>query len=231
MTNTAYNYFNHYQYRTDEAAGYMPEKLNAQRSAMARTRLITLVLTIVLAVLTVKMAGKMAMVNAFIPYLGTILTVGLGCLTIKIFVVFRNVGQSREEIAELLSDYHRAHKLYLDRKAELAARNAPAEKYVPKIDYKQGIMKAIANHNAGKCYEDIYGENPYKKSVATDTTTEVITDVKTFRDTPYAYADTMFDSFVKSHNHDPNFRVTTMNREVNCGVEITITYTHTKGML
>ena len=55
--------------------------------------------------------------------------------------------------------------------------------------------------------------------------------MKTFRDTPYAYADTMFDSFVKSHNHDPNFRVTTMNREVNCGVEITITYTHTKGML
>ena len=64
------------------------------------------------------------------------------------------------------------------------------------IDYKQGIMKAIANHNAGKCYEDIYGENPYKKSVATDTTTEVITDVKTFRDTPYAYADTMFDGFL-----------------------------------
>lgn len=227
MTNTAYNYFNHYQYRTDEAAGYMPEKLNAQRSAMARTRLITLVLTIVLAVLTVKMAGKMAMVNAFIPYLGTILTVGLGCLTIKIFVVFRNVGQSREEIAELLSDYHRAHKLYLDRKAELAARNAPAEKYVPKIDYNKNLMEAIAEHKAGIHHKKSHNNQAEQTPVETP---KVITDVKTFRDTPYAYADTMFDSFVKSHNHDPNFRVTTMHREVNCGVEITITYTHTSGM-
>ena len=227
MTNTAYNYFNHYQYRTDEAAGYMPEKLNAQRSAMARTRLITLVLTIVLAVLTVKMAGKMAMVNAFIPYLGTILTVGLGCLTIKIFVVFRNVGQSREEIAELLSDYHRAHKLYLDRKAELAARNAPAEKYVPKIDYNKNLMEAIAEHKAGIRHTKSHSNQAEQTPVETP---KVVTDLETFRDTPYAYADTMFDSFVKSHNHDPNFRVTTIHREVNCGVEITITYRHTSGM-
>lgn len=96
------------------------------------------------------------------------------------------------------------------------------------IDYNKNLMEAIAEHKAGICHKKSYSNQAEQTPVETP---KVITDVRTFRDTPYAYADTMFDGFVKSHNHDPNFRVTTMNREVNCGVEITITYTHTKGML
>lgn len=96
------------------------------------------------------------------------------------------------------------------------------------IDYNKNLMEAIAEHKAGIRRKKSHSNQAEQAPVETP---KVITDVMTFRDTPYNYADTMFDGFVKSHNHDPNFRVTTMHREVNCGVEITITYTHTKGML
>ena len=95
------------------------------------------------------------------------------------------------------------------------------------IDYNKNLMEAIAEHKAEIRHKKSHSNQAEQTPVETP---KVVTDVKTFRDTPYAYADTMFDGFVKSHNHDPNFRVDTMHREVNCGVEITITYRHTSGM-
>ena len=114
-----YNYFNMYDnFWGPDAPSYTPEKLNAQRKAMTRTLAIT-------SILTACMAGERIALNLAVPYLGTILTLGIAYMTIKVAIAGITAYKGRKYISELLDNYDKAHADYFANKNTVVEARQP----------------------------------------------------------------------------------------------------------
>ena len=126
MKNNTYNYFNMYDnFWGPDAPSYTPEKLNAQRKAMTRTLAITSILTAIMVILTACMAGERIALNLAVPYLGTILTIGLAYMTIKVAIAGITAYKGRKYISELLDNYDKAHADYFANKNTVVEARQP----------------------------------------------------------------------------------------------------------
>ena len=126
MKNNTYNYFNMYDnFWGPDAPSYTPEKLNAQRKAMTRTLAITSILTAIMVILTACMAGERIALNLAVPYLGTILTLGIAYMTIKVAIAGITAYKGRKYISELLDNYDKAHADYFANKNTVVEARQP----------------------------------------------------------------------------------------------------------
>ena len=126
MKNNTYNYFNMYDnIWGPDAPSYTPEKLNAQRKAMTRTLAITSILTAIMVILTACMAGERIALNLAVPYLGTILTLGIAYMTIKVVIAGITAYKGRKYISELLDNYDKAHADYFANKNTVVEARQP----------------------------------------------------------------------------------------------------------
>ena len=126
MKNNTYNYFNLYDnFWGPDAPSYTPEKLNAQRKAMTRTLAITSILTAIMVILTACMAGERIALNLAVPYLGTILTLGIAYMTIKVAIAGITAYKGRKYISELLDNYDKAHADYFANKNTVVEARQP----------------------------------------------------------------------------------------------------------
>ena len=126
MKNNTYNYFNMYvNFWGPDAPSYTPEKLNAQRKAMTRTLAITSILTAIMVILTACMAGERIALNLAVPYLGTILTLGIAYMTIKVAIAGITAYKGRKYISELLDNYDKAHADYFANKNTVVEARQP----------------------------------------------------------------------------------------------------------
>ena len=126
MKNNTYNYFNMYDnFWGPDAPSYTPEKLNAQRKAMTRTLAITSILTAIMVILTACMAGERIALNLAVPYLGTILTLGIAYMTIKVVIAGITAYKGRKYISELLDNYDKAHADYFANKNTVVEARQP----------------------------------------------------------------------------------------------------------
>ena len=108
-----------------DAPSYTPEKLNAQRKAMTRTLAITSILTAIMVILTACMAGERIALNLAVPYLGTILTLGIAYMTIKVAIAGITAYKGRKYISELLDNYDKAHADYFANKNTVVEARQP----------------------------------------------------------------------------------------------------------
>ena len=126
MKNNTYNYFNMYDnFWGPDAPSYTPEKLNAQRKAMTRTLALTSILTAIMVILTACMAGERIALNLAVPYLGTILTLGIAYMTIKVAIAGITAYKGRKYISELLDNYDKAHADYFANKNTVVEARQP----------------------------------------------------------------------------------------------------------
>ena len=126
MKNNTYNYFNMYDnFWGPDAPSYTPEKLNAQRKAMTRTLAITSILTAIMVILTACMAGERIALNLAVPYLGTILTLGIAYMTINVAIAVITAYKGRKYISELLDNYDKAHADYFANKNTVVEARQP----------------------------------------------------------------------------------------------------------
>ena len=126
MKNNTYNYFNMYDnFWGPDAPSYTPEKLNAQRKAMTRTLAITSILTAIMVILTACMAGERIALNLAVPYLGTILTLGIAYMTIKVAIAGITAYKGRKYISELLDNYDEARANYFANKNKVVEARQP----------------------------------------------------------------------------------------------------------
>ena len=126
MKNNTYNYFNMYDnFWGPDAPSYTPEKLNAQRKAMTLTLAITSILTAIMVILTACMAGERIALNLAVPYLGTILTLGIAYMTIKVAIAGITAYKGRKYISELLDNYDKAHADYFANKNTVVEARQP----------------------------------------------------------------------------------------------------------
>ena len=121
-----YNYFNMYDnFWSPDAPSYTREKLNAQRKAMTRTEIIAIIVTSAMAVMTHKMAGECGMMNHAVPGMGTILTIGLAYMTIKVVIAGITAYKGRKYISELLDNYDEARANYFANKNKVVEARQP----------------------------------------------------------------------------------------------------------
>lgn len=126
MKNNTYNYFNMYgHFWGPDAPSYTTDKLTAQRNAMTRTLAITSILTAIMVILTACMAAERIALNFAVPYLGTILTIGLAYMTIKVAIAGITAYKGRKYISELLDNYDEARANYFANKNKVVETRQP----------------------------------------------------------------------------------------------------------